>query len=502
MSIFVLSRNLNSIRTRPVLLYAGVPFLVTAFLWATGSKELSISEILAGFILSWIPWASYQEWYRGSRQDLPLFSLVAAMYWVAYAVPLFWSSHVIGLVNGNHRLSERAIAQSMYLVVSGVLALWTGMKITAKWCQASSTRVDVPENPWRWQYLRIVLIATVLMKIVVPITAWGESARQIVVNIETFVASIVFVILLRSWLRGEAVKVDKVLVTGYLLAALVVGLASGWLGTFVGLGIICVAAYLYEKHKLPVTALLVVLPIVMFLQPGKAKFREVYWKGGPKESYSSGYAERITFWIEASSQAWGRALTDPTGAQGFPVLAGATVNRLSLLEQTANVIEMTPAQVPYQYGRLYSYLPITFVPRVLWPEKPSITDANKWYQLAYHLTAPANIESVGISVGTLAESYISFGWIGPVIVMFCLGVLLGVVKNLFMHTASGLLFSSIGVSLLPGLLAVESQMAVYVAGLLQQVFFALLTLAPVITVSRRDSCISGTALSRARVISR
>jgi hypothetical protein len=493
----LMRNNSHSVRTPPLLLYAGVPLLVTAFLWVTGSSELSISEILAALVLCWIPWASYQTWYHGSRQDLPLFSLVSAMYWVAYAVPLFWSSHVIGLVNGNHRLSEQAIAQSMYLVVSGVLALWAGMKMTARWRRVTFTRVDVPQNPWRWQYLRIVLVATVLMKIVVPITAWGESARQIVVNIETFVASIVFVILLRSWLRGEAMKVDKILVTGYFLAALVLGLASGWLGTFVGLGIICVAAYLYEKHKLPVTALLVVLPIVMFLQPGKAKFREMYWKGGPSDSYSSGYAERITFWIDASSQAWGRALTDPTGAQGFPVLAGATVNRLSLLEQTANVIEMTPSQVPYQYGRLYSYLPITFVPRVLWPEKPSITDANKWYQLAYHLTAPANIETVGISVGTLTESYISFGWIGPVTVMFCLGILLGVVKELFMGTASGLLFSSIGVALLPGLLAVESQMAVYVAGLLQQVFFALLTLAPVIAVGRHHSRLSDTAISRA-----
>lgn len=499
----MLSRNnLNSVRTRPVLLFAGIPLLATAFLWATGSNDLSISEILAALILCWIPWASYEKWYRGSRQDLPLFSLVAAMYWVAYAVPLFWSRHTIGLVNGNRRLSEQAITQSMYLVVSGVLALWAGMKMTARWRRVTFIRVDVPQNPWRWQYLRIVLVATVVMKIVVPITAWGESARQIVVNIETFVASIVFVILLRSWLRGEAMKIDKILVTGYFLAALAVGLASGWLGTFVGLGIICVAAYLYEKHKLPVTALLVVLPIVMFLQPGKAKFREVYWKNGPKETYSSSYAERITFWIDASSQAWGRALTDPTGAQGFPVLAGATVSRLSLLEQTANVIEMTPAQVPYQYGRLYSYLPITFVPRVLWPEKPSITDANKWYQLAYHLTAPANIESVGISVGTLTESYISFGWIGPVIVMFCLGVLLGVVKELFMGTASGLLFSSIGVALLPGLLAVESQMAVYVAGLLQQVFFALLTLSPVITVGPHDSRLSETAISKARALSR
>jgi hypothetical protein len=496
-----LRNNLNLVRARPVLVYAGVPLLVTAFLWSTSSNQLSPSEIVAVLILCWIPWASYQQWYRGSRQELPLFSLLAAMYWVAYVLPLFWGSHTIGLVRGNHRLPEQEIAQAMYLAVIGVVAIRMGMRVVANWRWEPSFLVGIPQNPWRWNYLRIVLIAAALMRILIPITAWGEGGRQIIVNIETFVASVAFVILLRSWLSGTAISVDKILVSGYLLVALVVGLSSGWLGTFVGLGIICVASFVYARNKFPVVALLVVLPTVMFLQPGKAKFREVYWKGGPSESYTSSYSERIGLWIDASSRAWGRVLTDPTG-DGFRELGRATLSRLSLLEQTANVIEMTPAQVPYQYGRLYSYLPITFVPRFLWPEKPSVTDANKWYQVSYLLTAPANIESVGISVGTLAESYMNFGWVGPVFVMFSLGVFLGVLKKLFMRKASGLLLSSIGVALLPGLLAVESQMAVYVSGLVQEVLFALIALAPVMIVVRRDRVVSGAPVSRAGVMSR
>ena len=496
-----LRSNLNSVYARPVLVYAGVPLVVIAFLWSTNSNQLSLSEVVAALILSWIAWASYQQWYRGARQELPLFSLIAAMYWVAYVLPLFWGRHIIGLVTGNHLLSESAIARSMSMVLMGVVALWIGMRITANWRWEPSIRADIPPNPWRWNYLRIVLIAATLMRILIPITALGEGGRQIILNIEIFVASIAFVILLRYWLSVKAIGEDKVLVTGYLLVALVVGLSSGWLGTFVGLGIICVASYVYERHKFPVVALLVVLPVVMFLQPGKAKFREVYWKGGPTESYTSSYSERIGLWMEASSRAWGRALTDSTGA-GFRELGGATLSRLSLLEQTANVIEMTPARVPYQYGRLYSYLPITFVPRFLWPEKPSVTNANKWYQLSYLLTAPANIESVGISVGTLTESYISFGWAGPVAVMFSLGIFLGVLQKLFMRKASGLLLSSIGVALLPGLLVVESQMAVYVSGLVQEVLFAFITLAPVMIVVRPTRVVSGTPVSKGGVISR
>jgi hypothetical protein len=469
----------------PVLIYTGVPLLVTAFLWATGSNQLSVTQFFTAFVLCWIAWASYQQWYRGTRQEIPLFSLIAAMYWLTYAVPLFWSSDMIGLVTGPRRISESALIWSMYLVVIGVLSLWAGMTVARNWRWSTASRLDVPQNPWRWHYLRMVLVGGALLKVLVPITALGEGGRQLLVNIESIVPSVTFVILLRYYLRGKAIGADRVLLAGYFLVALVVGLSSGWLGTFVGLGIICIAAYVLEKRKFPVTAILVVLPIVLFLQPGKAKFREKYWQSGPKESYSENYGERIGFWIEASSRAWAHALTDVSG-DGLRKLSSDTLIRLSLLQQTGNVIEMTPSRVPYQNGRLYSYVLVTFIPRFVWPEKPSISDANKWYQVSYHLTLPANIESVGIAVGAITESYINFGWFGPAPVMFCLGLVVGVFQAIFLRTGSGLLLGSIGVALLPGLLSVESQMAVYVAGLVQQILFALIVLAPVLELRSND----------------
>jgi len=465
-----------------VLLYAGIPALVTAFLWVTSSNELSFPQILAAFLLCWIPWAAYEEWYRGPRQEIPLFSLLAAMYWLTYVVPLFWSSHTLALTTGVTRLREQSVTEALYLVLMGVAALWAGMRAARGWRWRPSKQLDVPQNPWRWHYLRMVLVLSAAVRILVPITALGEGGRQVLVNIESVVPSVVFVILLRSYLRGHAIGADKALLAGYFLLALIVGLSSGWLGTFVALGIICITAFVYERRQFPVAAILVVLPVILFLQPGKARFRERYWQGGgPSESYAQGYSERVGFWLEASAQAWGNALTDLSG-EGLRKLSSDTLTRLSLLQQTANVIEMTPRQVPYQDGRLYSYVPITFVPRFLWPAKPSISDANKWYQISYHLTLPANLESVGIAVGTLTESYINFGWLGPVAVMFCLGFGLGVFQTVFLRVASGMLLSSIGVALLPGFLSVESQMAVYVAGLVQQVAFALIILAPVLVL--------------------
>jgi len=466
----------------PVFLYAGVPVLITGALWATSAYQLSLPQLGAALILCWIPWAAYQQWYRASRQGLPLFAMIAAMHWLGYAVPLFWGSHGIGLVTGFHPLAEAALTKSMYLAVIGMATLWAGMKLATNWHWAPCIPLDVPQSPGRWLYLRIVLVASTLVQVFVGVPTLQEVTRQIIVIIEVIAPAVTFSILLRSYLRGRAGDFDKVLLIGYVLVALALGLSSGWMGTIVGFGLICIATYVLARRRFPMVAIALILPVVLFLQPGKEKFRLRYWEHGPASTYSD-YGERIGYWLNASAQQWANAITDPSG-NGVRELASSTLYRVSLLEQTGNVVEMTPQQVPYQYGRLYSYLLITWIPRVLWPEKHGFNDANRWYQVAYHLNSPAQLQTVSIAVGVLTESYISFGWVGPIFVMFCLGFFLGVVQKIFFRPESGLLLNSIGIALLPGLLVLESQMAQYVSGLAQQVLAAIIILAPVLQLTR------------------
>jgi hypothetical protein len=121
---------------------------------------------------------------------------------------------------------------------------------------------------------------------------------------------------------------------------------------------------------------------------------------------------------------------------------------------------------------------ITFVPRFLWTDKPSVNDANQWYQVAYRLTDPNQLNRVSIATGYLTESYISFGWLGPPLVIFSVGIFLGLFEKAFLRPGAGLLMTSVGVVLLPQLLQVESQLAQYIGGLGQQVAVALIALAP------------------------
>ena len=108
-----------------------------------------------------------------------------------------------------------------------------------------------------------------------------------------------------------------------------------------------------------------------FFQVGKDDFRREYWQASEQgiEQGQGNKIERVAFWAQNSFDKWNEALSDSTG-ESFRRALNPSVTRISLLNQSANVIEQTPSVVPYQYGWLYCYMAITWIPRFVWPDKP------------------------------------------------------------------------------------------------------------------------------------
>jgi hypothetical protein len=226
-----------------------------------------------------------------------------------------------------------------------------------------------------------------------------------------------------------------------------------------------------------------VVLFTLFFQVGKDDFRKTYWQAGEigTQQGGEGRVERVTFWAQNSFDKWNEALSDNSG-ESLRRALNPSVTRISLLNQTANVIELTPSVVPYQYGWLYSYIAITWIPRFIWPDKPSVSEANQYYQVAYGLSSEEDLSRVSISVGFLAEGYINFGWIGVLGIMFLAGIFFDFYQTAFLSTTSGALMTAIGVMLLPQFLSVESQVAQYLGGILQQLVVTLVVMLPIIRV--------------------
>lgn len=455
--------------------------VVTGTLWALAAHEVSPFSVAVTFALFAIPWFAYCRWQDSDKYDFPLFPMVGGMYFIAYALPLFWSERSMQTFIGTRVFSAESLQQSMTLVLLGVLSLWAGMEVGLGRKFGLRVRIDVSSQSYAWNYLRIVLVAGTAMTSL-GLYLLGEGGRQIVVIFQTVVPTAAFALLFRKCLGGTVENTDKLFLALFVGVRFFVGMSSGWLGSFVGFGIVCLAVYIYERHKFPKLAVAAVLMFAIFFQPAKQSFRKKYWMGDS----SAGTVTKVFDWTSESFRLWSGAWSNP----GTVTKLGEQVlTRVSLLEQTANVMELTPAVVPFQYGHLYSYLWVTFIPRFVWPDKPSMNEANRWYQVSYGLTEKEELAHVSMAVGTLTESYISFGWWGPPMIMFLVGMLLDWLRYSFLNINSGILLNAIGVALLPNFLAIESQMAQYISGLVQAVALTMVVLVPVMKIERRQAMV-------------
>jgi hypothetical protein len=169
-------------------------------------------------------------------------------------------------------------------------------------------------------------------------------------------------------------------------------------------------------------------------------------------------------WVEVSGSVWNDVLE---GRSSLQDQLSATGSRSSLLTMTGLILERTPATVPYQRGAYYPLLLKNLIPRVLWPEKPSVNLANQFFQVQYGLTDKQNLNSVSIACGFEVEGYMNFGWIGIVGVGLLVGIVLGTYEKIFFSAKSSLTAVAVGLTLLPGFLTIESQLVQYLGGILQ-----------------------------------
>jgi len=469
----------------------GIPLVITILLYLGRLNEVTPAQLLMAFLLLLLPWQDYRQWRRGGKTALPVFAMLAFMYWLYYAVPLFLEDHVFATIYEpvGHELTPDSITLALLMSLFGVCALWLGMKSGIARLIVPRKRLSLELTNSKLRYVRVILVLGSLLSLSdTPVQIAGEGSRQLVSIMISVVPILAFAILFRNFIRGQSSRADKLLVAGFLFVRLVGGLSTGWLGVSASILVICGSIYLMEMRRIPRWALVFVVLFTLFFQVGKDDFRKEYWQSSGQGSQfdQGGKVERVTFWVQNSFDKWNEALSDSSG-ESFRRALNPSVSRISLLNQSANVIEQTPSVVPYQYGWLYSYMAITWIPRVVWPNKPSMSEANQYYQVAYGLTTEDDINKVAISVGLLTEGFINFGWAGVVGIMFLVGIFFDFYQRTFLAGTSGALMTAIGVILIPQFLSVESQMAQYLGGIVQQVVVTLIVMLPVITLrgSRR-----------------
>lgn len=101
--------------------------------------------------------------------------------------------------------------------------------------------------------------------------------------------------------------------------------------------------------------------------------------------------------------------------------AQTALERYSLKDNTEIIVEKTGDSIAFQDGHTLSPLLATFVPKIVWSDKPDIP-TGQVFNKAFHIT---DSDDVFISPSHLGELYWNFGWPGVLLGMAIIGLMCG-----------------------------------------------------------------------------
>jgi hypothetical protein len=147
-------------------------------------------------------------------------------------------------------------------------------------------------------------------------------------------------------------------------------------------------------------------------------------------------------------------------SKGFETSAGRSAN----LDLLADVIIRTPGEIPYWGGQTYLSLVGSFVPRFVWPNKPTKELGQAFGHRYGYIGAADNNTALNLPI--LVEFYANFGMAGVIAGMFLVGVIYFVLDRTVNNAGQDSLHSLVGVVILVPLANIESDFSLGFGGLI------------------------------------
>jgi hypothetical protein len=286
---------------------------------------------------------------------------------------------------------------------------------------------------------------------------------RILVTFVSALPTVMAAALLLLWLRGQLTPLRSALLAMGIGAILALDLATGSVAPAVMSMSLLVFVYMRERQALPLRALLLAALVVVPSLGIKQRYRAIVHKHP-----EMGVTDR--------AQLFG-SLVAGVFVGGNPEMARAAdvaENRVAHLSNFAFVVAKTPETVPYWNGDSYANFWWSFVPRVLYPEKPEKTLGQEFGH-RYRIIGPAD-RGTSVNLEQLVEMYANFGPAGVLVGMFLLGLLYRALYAVLNHPDGGDGGTLVAASVFAFLLNIESDFTLVFGGVVQQAVLLALIL--------------------------
>lgn len=198
------------------------------------------------------------------------------------------------------------------------------------------------------------------------------------------------------------------------------------------------------------------ITLIITLRGVSEQYRKIVWIGGEGGNVAS--RTKLFFkLLNARVQTDG---VDGAISHGFETSAGRSAN----LDLLADVIIRTPREIPYWGGETYLSLVGAFIPRIVWPDKPT-KELGQAFGHRYGYIG-ATDENTALNLPILVEFYANFGITGAIAGMFLVGLIYFVLDRTVNNPGQDSLHSLVGVVILIPLANIESDFSLGFGGLI------------------------------------
>ena len=365
---------------------------------------------------------------------MPIFSLAFALQ---FAIPIFTREATIELAQGETRLLEDSdVTAALVLAIIGIAALQVGYYFF----QRSALKKAVPVAQLQLNKSKAI-ICCLLLGVVLPLlfnlrAIIPEEFQLPLSAVLTLLQNQVYVVIgVLGWLVYGRKSSRWFAVWLYALIAITVlhGISTGVLEeALIPIGVLFVVRWLFTR-RVSLTVAACAIGLILFLSPVKSEYRRQLRLDESSGTEVSSLS-RASLWIEQAAIYWSDTFS---GSRDLEEATASATSRADFIHQVAYIHSMTPSEIPYQYGRTYSYFAVALIPRTLWPEKPQAGSANGFFAISYGLLTEEGAKTTTFGMSLLGEAFINFGWIGVILVMFVQGLTISVLERIFGSQKSG-----------------------------------------------------------------
>jgi hypothetical protein len=392
-----------------------------------------------------------------SRRPIPFLPMVGLLYGLYFCLPA-----ALGAYNQHYRITlspnrdyDDAIFVAMYGWLSLSFGYVAGRLLISK--EKPSREIDVSDAVRR-RYGAVLMVSGVLLesfRLVANIPVEVAGILKFVTTLGWFGSGILITLLTQRRLNAAY----RLLTYGGVAAFLLMAIGSGSVANAAFYGAVVFAcAWIGLGHVRPywIVAGLVGFITIISLRGVSAQYRKIVWYGGE----GGGVVSRTRLFFKLLETRVQNDGVDGAVTQGFQTSAGRSAN----LDVLADVIIRTPREIPYWGGETYLSLVGAFVPRVLWPDKPT-KELGQAFGHRYGYIG-ADDSGTALNLPYLVEFYANFGIAGVIVGMCLVGFIYYVLQRTVNTPGQDTLHSLVGVVILVPLINIESDFSLGFGGLI------------------------------------